>query len=43
MMCYTLGKANSTCLGERQLRGRIASASENEAGAIFLCFFEIGV
>ena len=23
MMCYTLGKANKTCLGERQLRGRI--------------------
>lgn len=23
MMCYTLGKENKTCLGERQLRGRI--------------------
>ena len=26
MMCYTLGKANSTCLGERQLRGRIGKS-----------------
>ncbi len=23
MMCYRLGKENKTCLGERQLRGRI--------------------
>ena len=23
MMCYTLGKANKMCLGERQLSGRI--------------------
>ena len=22
-MCYTLGKANKTCLGERQERGRM--------------------
>jgi len=23
MMCYTLGKEERTCLGERQLRGRM--------------------
>ena len=26
MMSYTLGKANKTCFGERQLRGRIGKS-----------------